>query len=50
MGGAIHADGSHPWKPFKQGNRLPWKNYQDYIRDFIGLRLGSLRDKELEFS
>ena len=34
----------------KQGNRLPWKNYQDYIRDFIGLRLGSLRDKELEFS
>jgi cation diffusion facilitator CzcD-associated flavoprotein CzcO len=34
----------------KQGNRLPWKNYQDYIRDYIGLRLGSLRDKELEFS
>ena len=33
----------------KQGNRLPWKNYQDYIRDFIGLRLRSLRDKELEF-
>jgi cation diffusion facilitator CzcD-associated flavoprotein CzcO len=34
----------------KQGDRLPWKNYQDYIRDFIGLRLCSLRDKELEFS
>jgi monooxygenase len=34
----------------KQGNRLPWKNYQDYIRDFVSLRLGSLRDKELEFS
>jgi cation diffusion facilitator CzcD-associated flavoprotein CzcO len=34
----------------KQGDRLPWKNYQDYIRDFIGLRLGSLRDRELEFS
>ncbi len=33
----------------KQGNRLPWQNYQDYIRDFIGLRLRSLRDKELEF-
>ena len=33
----------------KQGNRLPWKNYQDYIRDFIGLRLRSLRDQELEF-
>lgn len=34
----------------KQGNRLPWKNYQDYIRDFCSLRLGSLRDKELEFN
>ncbi len=34
----------------KQGDRLPWKNYQDYIRDFISLRLGRLRDKELEFS
>ena len=34
----------------KQGDRLPWKNYQDYIRDFIGLRLGRMRDKELEFS
>ena len=33
----------------KQGNRLPWKNYQDYIRDFIGLRLGRLNDDELEF-
>ena len=33
----------------KQGNRLPWKNYQNYIRDFISLRLGKLGDKELEF-
>jgi hypothetical protein len=33
----------------KQGNRLPWKNYQNYIRDFISLRLGKLRDEELEF-
>ncbi|MFK8021527.1 MAG: flavin-containing monooxygenase [Pseudomonadales bacterium] len=33
----------------KQGNRLPWKNYQDYIRDFVSLRLGRLKDKELEF-
>jgi monooxygenase len=33
----------------KQGNRLPWKNYQNYIKDFISLRLGKLRDKELEF-
>ena len=33
----------------KQGNRLPWKNYQNYIRDFIGLGLGRLNDDELEF-
>ncbi len=33
----------------KNGNRLPWKNYQNYIRDFIGLRLGRLNDDELEF-
>jgi monooxygenase len=33
----------------KQGNRLPWKNYQNYVRDFIGLRLGRLNDGELEF-
>jgi cation diffusion facilitator CzcD-associated flavoprotein CzcO len=33
----------------KNGDRLPWKNYQNYIRDFIGLRLGRLNDDELEF-
>lgn len=33
----------------KSGNRLPWKNYQNYVRDFIGLRLGRLNDDELEF-
>ena len=33
----------------KQGNRLPWKNYQNYIRDFIGLRLSRQNDDELEF-
>lgn len=33
----------------KQGNRLPWKNYQNFYRDFIGLRLGRLNDDELEF-
>ena len=33
----------------KQGNRLPWKNYQNYIKDFITLRIGGLKDKELEF-
>ena len=34
----------------KNGDRLPWKNYQNYIRDFIGLRLGRLNDPELEFN
>jgi cation diffusion facilitator CzcD-associated flavoprotein CzcO len=33
----------------KNGNRLPWKNYQNYIRDFMGLRLAGLNDPELEF-
>ncbi|MEH6550150.1 MAG: NAD(P)/FAD-dependent oxidoreductase [Pseudomonadales bacterium] len=33
----------------KNGDRLPWQNYQNYIRDFIGLRLGRLNDDELEF-
>jgi monooxygenase len=34
----------------KNGDRLPWQNYQNYIRDFIGLRLGRLNDDELEFT
>lgn len=34
----------------KNGNRLPWKNYQNYIRDYIGLRLRRLGDNELEFT
>ena len=33
----------------KNGTRLPWKNYQNYIRDFISLGLGRLNDDELEF-
>ena len=33
----------------KNGDRLPWKNHQDYIRDFISLRIGGINDKELEF-
>jgi cation diffusion facilitator CzcD-associated flavoprotein CzcO len=33
----------------KNGDRLPWKNYQNYIRDFMGLRLRRLNDPELEF-
>ena len=34
----------------KNGDRLPWRNYQNYIRDFMGLRLGRVNDPELEFS
>ncbi|MCL4104470.1 UNVERIFIED_CONTAM: hypothetical protein GTU68_047432 [Idotea baltica] len=33
----------------KQGNRFPWKVYQNYIRDFFSLGYGSLKDDELEF-
>ena len=33
----------------KNGDRLPWKNYQNYIRDFMGLRVAGLNDPELEF-
>ncbi|MFT4518184.1 MAG: monooxygenase [Halioglobus sp.] len=32
----------------KQGRVLPWRVYQNYILDFINLRLGSLQDKALE--
>ncbi len=34
----------------KQGNRLPWKNYQNYLQDLFSLRLGRLDNSELEFS
>ena len=33
----------------KQGKRLPWRVYQNYIVDFLNLRLRPLRDKVLEF-
>ena len=33
----------------KQGARLPWRLYQNYILDFLQLRLRPLRDKVLEF-
>jgi cation diffusion facilitator CzcD-associated flavoprotein CzcO len=33
----------------KQGDRFPWKVYQNYIRDFFSLGYGSLKDNELEF-
>jgi monooxygenase len=33
----------------KQGSRLPWRLYQNYILDFLLLHLRPLRDKVLEF-
>jgi cation diffusion facilitator CzcD-associated flavoprotein CzcO len=33
----------------KQGNRFPWRVYQNYIQDFFSLGFGSLKDDELEF-
>ena len=33
----------------KQGTRVPWRLYQNYILDFIQLRLRPIRDKVLEF-
>jgi monooxygenase len=32
-----------------QGSRKPWKLYQNYVRDLISLRFGSLDDGALEF-
>ena len=33
----------------RQGTRLPWRVYQNYIVDFLNLRLRPLRDKVLQF-
>ena len=34
----------------KQGNKVPWKLYQNYILDILLLRFGSLNDGALEFN
>jgi monooxygenase len=34
----------------KQGDRKPWKLYQNYFLDFLSLKLGSLRDESIEFN
>ena len=34
----------------KQGSRLPWKLYQNYILDLFSLRFGRIKDKSLVFS
>src|ERR1700733_2688893 len=33
-----------------QGSKRPWKLYQNYVRDLLTLRFGSVNDKALEFS
>jgi cation diffusion facilitator CzcD-associated flavoprotein CzcO len=34
----------------QQGSRAPWKLHQNYARDLLALRMGSLRDEAMEFS
>ena len=34
----------------KQGDRAPWKLYQNYLRDLVLLRYGKLEDDYLQFS
>ncbi len=34
----------------KQGNRKPWKLYQNYLLDLVNLRFGKVDDPALEFS
>ena len=34
----------------KQGSRRPWRLHQNYARDLMSLRYGSLRDKAMVFS
>jgi len=34
----------------KQGSRAPWRLYQNYARDLMSLRFGSVADGVMEFS
>jgi hypothetical protein len=34
----------------RQGSRHPWRLYQNYARDILALRYGSLVDEAMEFS
>jgi monooxygenase len=34
----------------RQGSKKPWRLYQNYLRDLLTLRFGSVNDKALEFS
>ena len=33
----------------KQGNKAPWKNYQNYLKDIFAVRLLSIKDSNLKF-
>ena len=33
----------------KQGSKTPWKLYQNYLLDLLGMRFGKLVDDALEF-
>ena len=33
----------------KQGNKSPWKNYQNYLKDIFAVRLFSIKDSNLDF-
>ena len=34
----------------RQGSKRPWKLYQNYVRDLLSLRFGSVDDGALEFA
>ena len=34
----------------KQGSRRPWRLYQNYARDIVSLRYGSIEDEAIQFS
>ena len=34
----------------RQGSRKPWKLHQNYARDLLSLRFGSVRDDAMVFS
>ncbi len=33
----------------KQGNKAPWKNYQNYLKDIFAVRIFSIKDSNLNF-
>ena len=34
----------------KQGNKKPWVNYQDYLKDWFDVKFGKMEDGNLQFS